>query len=83
VDEGVAEEASAMTVSVHDVAAYILTRRSPMSTMELQKLVYYSQAWHLVWDEDRLFPEEIEAWAGGPVVRALYEAHRGEYLVRD
>ena len=67
--------------SVFDVAAYILERQGPMTTWKLQKLVYYSQAWSLVWDDDVLFPEEIEAWANGPVVRELYEAHRHKYRV--
>lgn len=67
--------------SVHDVAAYILKRRGQMTAMKLQKLVYYSQAWGLVWDEKALFPETIEAWANGPVVRDLYERHRGIFKV--
>jgi uncharacterized phage-associated protein len=67
--------------SVFDVAAYILGRRNPMTAMKLQKLVYYSQAWALVWDEAPLFDERIEAWANGPVVRELYEAHRGMFMV--
>lgn len=69
--------------NVFDVAAYILARRHPMTAMKLQKLVYYSQAWSLVWDEAPLFPERIEAWANGPVVRELYEAHRGKFKVSD
>lgn len=52
-----------------------------MPTMKLQKLVYYSQAWSLVWDERPLFNEQIEAWANGPVVRALYEEHRGVFRI--
>ncbi len=67
--------------SVFDVSAYILDRQGPMTTWKLQKLVYYSQAWTLVWDDDVLFPEEIEAWANGPVVQELYHAHRGKYRV--
>lgn len=67
--------------SVFDVAAYILSRCSAMSAMKLQKLVYYSQAWSLVWDDEALFPEEIEAWANGPVVRVLYERHKGVFKV--
>ena len=63
--------------SVMDVASYILQSRGQMTTMKLQKLVYYCQAWSLVWDEKPLFEEPIEAWANGPVVRQLYEAHRG------
>lgn len=54
-----------------------------MSTWKLQKLAYYSQAWSLVWDDNRLFPEDIEAWANGPVVRELYLRHRGQFKVTD
>jgi uncharacterized phage-associated protein len=72
---------SGVTVSVHDVAAYILDKLGAMSTWKLQKLVYYSQAWHLVWDEELLFPERIQAWANGPVVFELYDAHRGRFSV--
>lgn len=67
--------------SVYDVAAYILEKQGAMTTWKLQKLVYYSQAWSLVWDDDVLFPEEIEAWANGPVVRELYHAHRRKYRI--
>src|SRR5258706_11347865 len=65
--------------NVFDVAAYILKKNGPMTAMKLQKLVYYSQAWSLVWDDNPLFPEEIEAWPKGPVVPALYDWHRGPY----
>ena len=63
------------------VADYILSRQGPMSAMKLQKLVYYSQAWSLVWTEKELFPEEFQAWANGPVVWELYGAHRGEFRI--
>jgi uncharacterized phage-associated protein len=69
--------------SVHDVAAYILKRRGTMTAMKLQKLVYYAQAWSLVWDEEPLFPERIEAWANGPVVYELYDRHRGQFKVSE
>lgn len=68
---------------VNDVAAAILELHGPMSTMKLQKLAYYSQAWHLVWDEEPLFDAEIQAWAAGPVVRELYNHHRGFYSVAE
>lgn len=71
---------AAMT-TVFDVANYIIAKRGAMSAMKLQKLVYYAQAWTLTWTEQELFPEEIEAWANGPVVRELYLAHRGEYRI--
>ena len=67
--------------SVFDVAAYLLEKKGRLPTWKLQKLVYYSQAWSLVWDEEPLFPETIEAWINGPVCRALYRLHSGKYSV--
>jgi uncharacterized phage-associated protein len=69
-------------VSAHDVAAYVLRERGPMSAIKLQKLIYYCQAWHLVWEDEPLFKERIEAWANGPVVPALYREHRGKFTVK-
>ena len=69
--------------NVFDVAKYILEKQGLMTTMKLQKLVYYSQAWSLVWDEKPLFGEKIQAWASGPVVRELYEVHKGEFRISD
>ena len=67
--------------NAYDVARYICERRGPLSAMKLQKLVYYSQAWSLVWDDAALFSNKIEAWANGPVVRTLYDAHNGKFVV--
>lgn len=67
--------------SVFDVAAYIVNKLGTISTMKLQKLVYYAQAWSLVWDEQPLFQEKIEAWANGPVVRDLFYFHRGQFSI--
>ena len=68
-------------IRVFDVAAYILEQKESMTTMKLQKLAYYSQAWSLVWDEKPLFEEAIEAWANGPVIRDLFDYHRGMYQI--
>ncbi|QWR76739.1 Panacea domain-containing protein [Candidatus Magnetomonas plexicatena] len=70
-----------MAVSVFDVASYILEKRGKMTAMKLQKLVYYCQAWSLVWNEEPLFNEKIEAWANGPVVRELYDKHQGLFEI--
>lgn len=69
--------------SVHDVAAYILGRSGKMTAMKLEKLVYYAQAWTLVWDEKGLFRDRIEAWANGPVVPSLYSRHKGMFEVKE
>ena len=67
--------------NVFDVAKYILETHGKMSTMKLQKLCYYCQAWSLVWDDCDLFPEEFEAWANGPVCRELYDVTKGIFSV--
>ena len=64
-----------------DVAKYILSKQGFMSAMKLQKLVYYSQAWSLVWDGEPLFQDRIEAWRDGPVVRELWNVHRGKFVL--
>ena len=67
--------------NVFDTAEYILQHCGAMSAMKLQKLVYYSQAWSLVWDDAPLFQENIEAWINGPVVPALYQKHKGVFKI--
>lgn len=67
--------------NVNDVAAYIINRTHTVSCMKLQKLVYYSQAWHMVWTDRPLFNARIEAWANGPVCPVLYQHHRGKFSV--
>lgn len=75
------DEDTRVSINVFDVAAYILEKLGKISTMKLQKLVYYSQAWSLVWDEEPLFPERIEAWANGPVIPRLFFQHKGFFKI--
>ncbi len=74
-------------VSVFDVAEYIYdkfkTSSPKLTAMKLQKLLYYCQAWSLVWNEEPIFHEEIQAWANGPVVKELYDKHRGMFYVES
>jgi len=70
--------------TVFDVAKYILHQIGELTTMKLQKLVYYCQAWSLVWDDgEPLFSDRIEAWANGPVIPTLYNVHKGRYCVNE
>ncbi len=71
------------TVSVFDAAHYILSRLSDKSctTMKLHKLLYYCQAWSMVWTEKPIFNEKIEAWSSGPVVKDLFYFHKGSYSI--
>jgi uncharacterized phage-associated protein len=74
-----------MTVQVEDVAAAILDRCGDhkAEAFKLQKLVYYTQAWYATWRGEPLFEEPVEAWENGPVVRKLYNMHRGARFVHN
>lgn len=63
--------------SAHDIAKYFLWRAEKegkrITNKKLQKLLYYSQAWYLVFNDGKpLFKEKIEAWVHGPVIRSVY-----------
>ena len=63
-----------------DIAGYIVrsfqASGDPVSNLKLQKLLYYVQGWHLAATGTPLFPERIEAWQHGPVVRDIYQIFR-------
>ena len=66
-----------------DVASYILKHYGTMTTMKLQKLVYYSQAKYLVDHPGKLlFNEDFQAWKNGPVSAPLFRLHRKKFLIR-
>ena len=50
-------------------------RHVSVSNLMLQKLLYYAQAWHLVF-YGPLFSEPIEAWVHGPVVPCVFRRFR-------
>lgn len=66
--------------NVFDTAHYILEQKGSMSTMKLQKLCYYSQAWSLVWDDTPLFAQDFQAWANGPVCPELFRKTKGQFI---
>lgn len=69
--------------TVLDVARYVIKKCGSMTTMKLEKLVYYCQAWSLGWDNVPLFEEDFEAWANGPVCPKLFNEHRGLFVVSE
>ena len=69
--------------SIVDVAKYITQKMGELSTMKLQKLCYYSQAWSLAWDGVPIFEQDFEAWANGPVCTELFRLHRKQFLVDE
>lgn len=67
--------------SINAVANYILERLGFVSTMKLQKLAFYSQAYSLVVYNAPLFESNFQAWANGPVCPELFHLHRGRFIV--
>lgn len=44
-----------------------------LTNLKLQKLLYYAQAWHLVYFKGRpIFDEDFQAWVHGPVLPSQY-----------
>jgi len=43
-----------------------------ITNLKIQKLLYYAQAWHLVYFRKPLFIENVEAWDFGPVIHEAY-----------
>lgn len=71
-----------MRASPKQIADYFLSIQDidageAITHLKLQKLVYYSAAWSLALDNEDPFPDDLEAWQHGPVVRALYAAFAG------
>jgi uncharacterized phage-associated protein len=50
----------------HDSGSFI-------SNLKLQKLLYYTQAWHLALKDRPLFDGKFEAWVHGPVHNDTYQ----------
>ena len=67
--------------NIYSVSNYILKKLGKISTIKLQKLCYYCQAWSLVWNEKPLFNEQFEAWANGPVCKELYKITKGKFEI--
>lgn len=61
---------------------YFVENGMSICPLKLQKILYYIQAWHLVYfDKQLLFAEKPEAWVNGPVYRSVYNQfkHIGIY----
>lgn len=66
-----------------DVAQYIIdifkAEDVCLTTLKLQKLVYYSQAIYMTWTDNPIFDEDFHAWICGPMLLSLYNALKDYY----
>jgi len=62
--------------SASDIANFMIAcsfiEKIPLSPMKLIKLVYIAYGWGLVFLNQKLFNEDIEAWQYGPVIPSIY-----------
>ena len=69
-------------LDIRDMARYIglslLQKGASVSPLKLQKILYYTQAWHMVFfgREATLFNEAPQAWVNGPVYPDIYYIYR-------
>lgn len=68
-------------MSALKVAEYILSLSAPeegdiISHLKLQKLLYYTQGFHLALHNTTLFDDVIKHWKHGPVVETVYQEYK-------
>jgi uncharacterized phage-associated protein len=64
------------------VVNYVHDLGDKISHLKLQKLLYYCDAWHMVYFDGRqLINEEFEAWMHGPVVRSVWDYYKDESVL--
>lgn len=63
-----------------DIAKYFVARnlkdQKGLSNKKLQKLLYYAQAWSMVFNNQTLFKDDIQAWIHGPAILEVYNEYK-------
>jgi uncharacterized phage-associated protein len=67
---------SALDIAKWIVAGIDRDAGESITPLKLQKLLYYVQAWALVFRQKPIFDEDFQAWAHGPVVDSVYQEYR-------
>ena len=57
---------------IESACNYIISRSIEITPLALQKLLYFTQAFHKVFVGNFMFNEDCEAWVHGPVYRDIY-----------
>ena len=62
--------------SISRVASCLLSKKTEMTGLGLQKLLYYTQAFSSVFLSEPLFYNQSEAWVNGPVYRDVFDLYK-------
>jgi putative zinc finger/helix-turn-helix YgiT family protein len=76
VQKVLAEMKSDLTSKLEVVTKYLIGKCVDITPLALQKLLYYVQGFHIVFQNEPMFEEECEAWVHGPVFRTVYFEYR-------
>jgi uncharacterized phage-associated protein len=72
------------TIDSKDLLLYVLAVNGPANHLKLQKLLYYIEAWHLVFFDKSIIHDDFEAWVHGPVSRRICDYLKSKsVLYRD
>jgi len=71
-------------VGIKDLAYFILAYGNvqgfAITPLKLQKILYYTQAWHIAkFNKHTLFDELPEAWVNGPVYKTIYHEFNNNF----
>ncbi len=66
-----------MAYSAALIADYFLSSKTPLTSMQVLKLVYIAHGYAMAYLDRPLIDGRIEAWRYGPVIPALYHALKG------
>ncbi|KGR90178.1 hypothetical protein CD30_13085 [Ureibacillus massiliensis 4400831 = CIP 108448 = CCUG 49529] len=63
------------------ILGYINEMGLEVNHLKLQKLIYYVDAWHMVFLKEPLIDEDFEAWMHGPVVRNVWNYYKEKSIL--
>jgi uncharacterized phage-associated protein len=58
------------------IVYWFSSKKQQIDNLKLQKLLYYTQAWHLAIFGTPILAEQIEAWVHGPVIPDVFRLYR-------
>lgn len=75
------------TVNAIDVSNYVIQylnkKGQNINHLKLQKLLYYIEAWNMVFLNSPIFADKIEAWQHGPVIRSVWDHFKRFSILYD
>ena len=60
------------TINPVDLARYVIVKLGEADHLKIQKLLYYVEAWHLVFFDSSIVDEDFRAWVHGPVLLSVW-----------